>query len=259
VLRSSGRASSYNDKELLTTNKGKGPVFLWDLECTNLNANFGYILCAGVKELGKKGVKLFSVADYPGYKKDPTNDEKLVKDVRDYLSDAGAFITWYGQRFDVPFLNTRLTAYSLKPLPPVPHIDGWRIAREKLKLHSNRLASVSSFLDIEEKTPLNGPIWIKASAGDPSALKYVIKHCKQDVLVLEQAFERIRQLATSGPNIGIIQGKNVSACPRCGEEGQLQSRGTRTTVSQVYPRFQCQSCGAWSHGKPMKVKGLMAN
>lgn len=236
----------------------KQKILLWDLECTNLNADFGYILCAGVKELGKGTVKTFSVADYPAYKKDPTNDKALVKDIRDYLSEAGAWITWYGQRFDQPFLNSRLTYHGLTPMPPVPHIDGWRIAREKLKLHSNRLASVSSFLQIEEKTPLSGPIWIKASAGNPASLKYVIKHCKQDVLVLEQAFEHIRQLATSGPNIAIIQGKELDGCARCGES-KLQSRGYRVTVSQKYRRFQCQACGAWTHGKPEKVKGIKAS
>ena len=235
---------------------------MWDLECTNLNADFGYILCAGIKELGKGSVKTFSVADYPAYKKDPTNDKALVKDVRDYLSEAGAFITWYGQRFDQPFLNSRLTYYGLTPLPPVPHIDGWRIAREKLKLHSNRLASVSSFLQIAEKTPLNGPIWIKASAGDPGALKYVIKHCKQDVLVLEQAFEHIKQLATSGPNLSAIKsdgvGMSEQSCPRCGAAGRMQKRGFKITVAQKSQRYQCQSCGGWSHGRPVSIKGLIA-
>lgn len=141
-------------------------------------------------------------------------------------------------------------------MPPVPHIDGWEIARSKLKLHSNRLASVSSFLDIEEKTPLNGPIWIKASAGDPSALKYVIKHCDQDVLVLEQAFERIRQLATTGPNLSLLVGQ-PGGCPRCGSD-KLQKRGYRIAVTQMYQRLQCQSCGAWSQGKSEKVKGIIA-
>lgn len=231
-------------------------VFLWDLECTNLNADFGYLLCAGVKQLGKGSVKTFSVADYKAYSKDPTNDKDLVKAVRDELSDADAWVTWYGSRFDVPFLNSRLTYHKLTPLPPVPHIDGWRIAREKLKLHSNRLASVSSFLEIEEKTPLNGPIWIKASAGNEASLKYVIKHCKQDVLVLEQAFEQIRQLATSGPNLAILEGA-TDKCPRCGV-GRLQSRGYRVTVACRYKRYQCQKCGAWSHGKPEQIKGVVA-
>lgn len=236
----------------------KQTVDLWDLECTNLNADFGYILCAGIKELGKKTVTTLSIADFPTYKKNPTDDKLLVKAIRDRLAQSGAWITWYGQRFDQPFLNSRLTYHRLTPLPPVPHIDGWRIAREKLKLHSNRLASVSSFLEIEEKTPLNGPIWIKASAGDPAALKYVVKHCKQDVLVLEQAFEQIRQLATSGPNLALIQGKASTGCPRCGH-AVLQRRGYRITAVCKYQRYQCSGCGAWTHGKPERVKGVIVS
>lgn len=121
------------------------------------------------------------------------------------------------------------------------------------------MASVSSFLQIEEKTPLNGPIWIKASAGDPKALKYVVQHCKQDVLVLEQAFENIRQLATSGPNMALITGNgNTGACPRC-SSGKLQKRGFRITAVCKYQRYQCQACGAWTHGKPERVKGVIAS
>ena len=199
------------------------------------------------------------MADYATYKKDPTNDKLLLKEVRDELGNAGAWVTWYGQGFDQKFVNSRLTLHGLSPLPPVPHIDGWRIAREKLLLHSNRLASVSSFLGIEEKTPLNGPIWIKAGAGDPASLRYIIKHCKQDVVVLEQAYERIKHLATSGPNLAVILGDtSANSCPRCGEANKLQKRGTRIASAVQYQRFQCTSCGAWSHGKPERIKGILA-
>lgn len=211
------------------------------------------------KKLGQKTVNVRSVADYAAYKKDPTDDKQLLEEVRDVLSDAGAWVTWYGQGFDQKFVNSRLTLHGLSPLPPVPHIDGWRIAREKLLLHSNRLASVSSFLGIEEKTPLSGPIWVKAGAGNQTALNYVIKHCKQDVVVLEQAYERIKHLATSGPNIAVITGNSgADSCPRCGVEGRLQRRGSRIASAVKYQRFQCQACGAWSHGRPERIKNVLA-
>ena len=181
----------------------------------------------------------------------------MLKDVRDELSKAGALISWYGPGFDIKYINTRLIGHRLTALPPIPNIDGWRIAKEKMKLTSNRLASVSSFLGVKEKTPLNGPIWIKASAGDPSALKYIITHCKQDVIVLEEVYELIKGLASTGPNIALIKDMGVDGCPRCGET-RLQSRGFRFTISQRYKRFQCQACGAWSHGKPESIKGIIA-
>lgn len=234
-------------------------MILWDIEATNLKASFGYVLCVAWKKLGQKTVNVRSVADYATYKKDPTNDKQLLKDVRDVLSDAGAWVTWYGQGFDQKFVNSRLTLHGMSPLPPVPHIDGWRIAREKLLLHSNRLASVSSFLGIEEKTALSGPIWVKASAGDKKSLDYVVRHCKQDVVVLEQAYERIKHLATSGPNLAAIIGNSpANSCPRCGLSDKLQKRGTRIASAVKYQRFQCQGCGGWSLGKPERIKNVLA-
>ena len=48
-------------------------IILFDIETTNLKANFGHILCFGYKELGSKRTKVLSISDYPSaFKKDPT-------------------------------------------------------------------------------------------------------------------------------------------------------------------------------------------
>jgi len=128
----------------------KPKVVLFDLECTNLNANFGYILCGSWKVLGEKKIHTATITDFPSFEKDCTNDKHVVKAIADALEDADVWVTWYGQRFDVPFLQTRLMYHGNKPMPPVPHVDGWRIARYKMRLNSNRLATVSAFLEVEE-------------------------------------------------------------------------------------------------------------
>ncbi len=240
-----------------------GPVILWDIECTNLNANFGYILSVAGKALGEKKVEVFDVSKYSSYKGDPTNDKQLVKEAGDYLATAGAWVTWYGARFDVPFINSRRIHHGLTPLPPIPHIDGWRIAKYKLRMNSNRLASVSSFLDVSSKTPLDGPTWIKASAGDKKALNYIIKHNVQDVIVLEEVYNKIKPLITSGPNVSLLSGdekprtKGQQKCPICSAES-LQKRGVNVTTTGFRQRFQCQKCGGWSLGLAVRKEGLEA-
>ena len=226
-------------------------VIIWDIEATNLSANFGYVLAVAGKALGDSKVHCFDVSDYKGYRNDPTNDKKLVKEASEYLSEAGAWVTWYGGGFDVPYINSRLIHHGLSPMPPIPHIDGWKIAKYKLKLNSNRLASVSSFLEIEEKTKLDGPTWIKASAGNKKALDYVVEHCIQDVIVLEQAFNKIKPLITSGPNLALLNGKlkrGQQLCPICASP-QLQKRGVSVTATGHRQRYQCNACGGWSRGK----------
>jgi len=223
----------------------KPRIILWDIECTNLNANFGYMLCLGYKYLGDPKTHVISITDFPAFRKDPTNDYYIVKAAGEVLSAADMWITWYGSRFDVPYIQSRLVYHKLPILPPVPHVDGWRIAKYKMRLNSNRLASVTGFLELEEKTPLTGPIWIRAAAGHKPSVKYVVDHCLQDVRVLEQVYNRIKPLMTSHPGMGILEGKLV-ACPVCGSD-KVQRRGYHVTRVRKYHRFQCQKCGAWSN------------
>ena len=126
----------------------KARIILWDIESYNLNANFGYVLCVGWKVLGEKKVNVIKISDYELFDRDPTNDREVVREARDVLTDADAWVTWYGGGFDEPFINSRLLNHGLSPMPPMgsAHIDGWKIARYKMTLNSNRLASVTAFL-----------------------------------------------------------------------------------------------------------------
>lgn len=231
-------------------------ICFFDIETSNLNANFGYILSFGWKFKGDKDAHVISIADYPLFEKDPTNDKLLVKDIAKILMDADIIVGHYSQRFDVPFINTRLLTNGFHPLPPIAHIDTWRICKYKMKLNSNRLDTVSKFLRVpSEKSPVDGIHWVKAMAGNRKSLAYVIKHNKLDVLVLEEVYDRIRSLTTAHPNMNIVSGKS-DACPVCGVGGKLQKRGfniARTTRSQ---RYQCNDCGAWSRGRPEKIENL---
>jgi len=225
-------------------------IVIFDIESTNLQANFGNILCLGYKVHGQKAVHVPSIKDFNGVCdccgkiNDPTNDKPLLKEIVKVLSDADVWVTWYGARFDVPFINSRLAYHKMHPLPPIPHIDGWRAARNNFHLHSNRLASVQSFLELPDaKTPLTGRHWMQARVGDPKGLRYVVKHCKQDVLVLEQAYERLLPYIKGHPSLKIADSR-PETCPRCGS-ARIHSRGNYVTATRRYNRFQCQNCGGW--------------
>jgi uncharacterized protein YprB with RNaseH-like and TPR domain len=233
----------------------KPKVLLFDLETTNLAANFGVILCGAWKELSERKIHHVSVLDSPTFDKDPTNDRLVVKTMAEALSEADVIVGWYSQKFDFPFLQTRLLAHGMPPMPPIPHVDGWRIARYKMRLNSNRLASASAFLGVEEKTPLSGPIWIKAAAGNRRSIKYVIEHCRQDIVVLEQVYRRIRPLSVAHPNTNVINDL-ADGCPVCGAVGRLQKRGWSIARVSRHQRYCCRECGAWSRGKPERAKNV---
>jgi uncharacterized protein YprB with RNaseH-like and TPR domain/predicted RNA-binding Zn-ribbon protein involved in translation (DUF1610 family) len=235
----------------------KARIIIWDLETTNLKGNFGYILCGAWKVYGEKKIHCVSITDTKTFDQDPTNDKLVCKELLKSLEGADMWVAHFGRWFDRTMLNTRLIGHGLTPLPPIPMIDTWKIAKDNLKLNSNRLATIADWLGVEEKTPLNGKIWIKAMAGHKPSIKYVIKHCRQDVLVLEQVYERIRCLHQTHPNVNIVHdqtdgtGPVTERCPICGEQA-LQRRGKNIARTRWSQRYQCRNCGGWSKGPPKK-------
>ena len=232
-------------------------MLFFDIETSNLEANFGTILCIGYRWLGQAAnqTKVLSIQDVNGICKackrvdQPTNDKALLQAVTPILSSADSWFTWFGAApygFDERFINSRLIYHRLPPLPPVFHVDGWKTAKTQLHLNSNRLASVQAFLELPTaKSALAPTAWNLAKAGDVKGLQYVIGHCRLDVNVLPEAYQRLLPLIKRHPNLNLFG--NGQGCPNC-QSTHFQRRGVAHASTGTYPRYQCQSCGKWLRG-----------
>lgn len=228
----------------------KPKVFLFDTESADLNAEFGTVFCTAWKELGSSEIHIVKITDFGHFKKDVTEDYYVIEESIRQLSQADVLVGWYSSRHDVPLLNSRALYHRLPTLPPIPHIDGWRVARNHLKLRSNRLDNVSHFLGVSEKTRLDGRIWRKAQAGYLEALDYIYDHCLQDVWVLEDVYNLLRPVIKDHPNINLITGE-AKACPACGSI-HLTRRGSRIAGASIKQRYRCDECGYWSFSKAQR-------
>jgi uncharacterized protein YprB with RNaseH-like and TPR domain len=227
-------------------------ILSWDLECSGLNADFGLILCAGMKEVGKGKPLVLNVLDYPGTDI-IAKERNLLKDLSEHLLAADVWLTHFGTWFDLPFVNSRLLYHRLPILPPnFAHIDTWKISRNRLKLRNNRLITIQEHLQLaEEKNAIKPEQWIRALGGHRPSMSYIVEHCRRDVLVLEETYLRLRPLVLDHPSRGLVDGRG--GCGVCGERS-LQKRGFHITRTRKYQRFQCTKCGAWSKGvKPVEV------
>lgn len=221
-------------------------ILLFDVESTDLDADFGTALAFGYKFLDDKKPRVLSITEYyPPCKKcgrvATDTDKLLIEDAHKIISSSDMLVSWYGKGFDIPFLNTRAVEAGLPPLPPIPHVDLYFTARTHLKLSSNRLASAQDFLQLPvSKTAILKRTWREAQAGIPSALKYVVDHCEKDVLVLEGAYLKLRPFVLTHPRVA-----GLGPCRVCGST-KLQKRGLSLLVSTKTPRqrVQCSSCGA---------------
>lgn len=164
-----------------------------DIETTGLGADFGHILGACIKPSTSQKIITLRIDDYPGYKKNLCDDKPLVLDIVKEMSKFDVLVHYNGDMFDLPFIDTRLAIHGERRSPLVHSVDLLPLVKRKLRLHSNRLDSVAVALGLDnQKTKLQPMVWQRASHGSKGDLDYIMEHCEADVLVLEEAFRRLK-------------------------------------------------------------------
>lgn len=176
-------------------------IGFFDIEASNLNANFGRLMTCSLKPLGDKHIIKI--------KKGFGTDKRAIKDTIEALNQFDMIVTWYGVRYDIPFVKTRalITRVSDFIDPRIRHLDLWHACKMQLKFTSNRLETVSTDINTvgqfhTAKTRISGEIWNRAIEGDARALAYVLDHNVKDVIVLEDVYNEfveqgiIRQIKT---------------------------------------------------------------
>jgi len=219
-----------------------------------LKASIQSIICGGWKEIHSDKVHCINAWDFPDWENDINDDKKICKAIYDVLIDADAVITQNGKRFDWKFLQTRLLINGLDPLPKIKHIDIMQEARKNLLMFNNRLGTLGKHLVKDDKLENGGwELWFDVYNRKKKSMKLMEKYCKQDVLLTDKIFKRLRPLINNIPNYNMYSteytgGKKV--CPKCGGT-RLKSKGPYVSGLSMYRRYRCQSCGGYSR-EPMK-------
>ena len=203
-----------------------------------------FIICAAWKWAGESKIHTVSVLDDPKrYKKDPHDDYHVVKTLRGVLAEADLIVHHKGDSFDKPWLNGQILMHGLAPLPPIPSVDTYKVAKTNFYLNSNSLDYLGKRLRVGAKisTGHGANLWMRVLNGERSAVEEMVRYNKGDVILLEKIFEKLRPYMSSHLNRELL---GEEGCPRCGSK-KLQSRGYHRAISRVYRRFQCQSCSGW--------------
>lgn len=206
------------------------------------------LLSYAAKWLGKKEMYCEGLCDFPGTM-DERNDLPLIESLWTLLDEADIVIGHYVKRFDIPEINRRFTVHGLTPPSPYRMICTKEAAKRYFRFSSNRLGDLGEQLGLGGKLSHEGfEMWRKCFENDPAAWKKMLRYNKQDVLLLEKVYLRLRPFMQSHPNLGTFAHTSKETCPKCGSHS-LQSRGYSFTNLGKYRRLHCQSCGGWSRGK----------
>ena len=180
-------------------------IATFDIETSNLNANFGIVLCAVIKPMHGKE-KVYRLDKTEAWKSGRRyDDSELVCEVIDELNTHDILIAHNGVRFDKPFLNTRALCQNAPAGMPIldprcKMIDPVLLARKYLRMSWNSLDNLLDFMGLGQKTKVTGNVWMKALLGNgregKKNMDEVVAHCIIDVVELERLVGKIRKFVT---------------------------------------------------------------
>jgi uncharacterized protein YprB with RNaseH-like and TPR domain len=162
-----------------------------DIETTSLKANVGIMLSWAIKGRDTSGTTSALITKEEIF--DGKYDSRIVEMLCEEMNNYDTLMTYYGTRFDVPFIRTRALDHGIR-FPfyrEVSHKDLYYQVRSKLRLNSNSLKTATEFLGIRGKTKLDPRVWRDATYGDTDALQTVLSHNIADVIILERLHKKI--------------------------------------------------------------------
>lgn len=202
-----------------------------------------YIICASWKFEGDPKIYSVSVLDDPKrFAKDPHDDRYVVETLHKVMMESDLIVHHNGNKFDKPYLDTRIIIHGLDPLPPIAAVDTYRVCKSKLLFNSNKLDYVGKILKVGQKKGTSPGLWLRVLNGDVKAIKEMITYNKQDVSLLEKVYTKLKPYVATHLNRQLY---GETGCPRCGSK-KVQSRGTYYALTRTYRRWQCVGeCRGW--------------
>lgn len=212
---------------------------LWSYKKPDMLIKERAIISIAYKWLGDKKVQVI-------HAKKAYDDKALIERFRDVITSADYTVSHYGDKFDVRFLRGRVLLNKLLPIPHVPNIDTYKLAKKYFNLNANRLDYLGKVFGLGGKISTNWKLWERCANNEPAAIKEMAKYNKRDVDLLEKVFLYMLPHVESKLNHKLFSSKD--ACPNCGSI-HVQKRGTQANKTILRQRFHCQDCGAWHIGK----------
>jgi len=177
-------------------------------------------------------------------------EEKVVENLLGLLDAADIVVTHNGKKFDIPVIRSRAIELGFEPFSPIKHVDTYLVAKTLFRFEMNRLAYIAEYFGVAAKSEHpkfpGFKLWAECLKFNPEAWEEMVAYNIQDIITLEQVYEKLLPWMDNHPNI-MVDKPDSPRCPRCG--GPVQRRGFYFTNVSKYQRYRCHSCGGWSRSR----------
>lgn len=210
-----------------------------------------YMLTFSWKWLGGKQTFVRGLPDYPEYKKNPKNDYYLVQELHQLFEVADIIVAHNLSRFDDKKSSARFLYHGFSPPAPYKKVDTLQVARKHFALTSNKLDGLGEHLGVGRKVQTGGfDLWLGCMNGDMKSWDKMKKYNKQDVILLEKVYLKLRPWITNHPNVGLMDDR-PKACNNCGSQKMHKhSKKSYAKTGWKY-QYKCNNCGSYQIGSKL--------
>src|SRR5437899_1513722 len=185
-----------------------------DIECTNLNGDFGGILSWSKlrRDITDETIELThdvikeSDITLAKKKRDVGFDKRIISSLlREIVADGDDLLVgqyFHGwNKFDIPFIRTRAFMLGIDNILPeyrqIKYGDCWKMAHMTTNMSSYRLDNIAEVLGVKvKKTRVKKKEWILAGWGEKKALEYVLDHNIKDVKIIHQVHKKLERFVS---------------------------------------------------------------
>jgi DNA polymerase elongation subunit (family B)/predicted RNA-binding Zn-ribbon protein involved in translation (DUF1610 family) len=173
-------------------------------------------------------------------------DKAMLKDFIKVLDCADEIIGHNSDRFDIKWIRTRCLYHNIDMMPNYTSLDTLKASRGGFNFPSNRLDSIGKYLGVGQKIKNDSDLWYQVwQKNNKRALSDMVTYCKQDVILLENVFDRMNKYIK--PKHNVAHGR--SDCPECGSENTVIRNRRKAASGTVSVQFSCTDCGKF-HSVP---------
>lgn len=207
-----------------------------------------YVLCFAYKWLDESKTHVVALPDFEEYLKNPDNDYHVIQELHNLFNEADVLIAHNGNKFDQKKVQARFIVHGFDPPMHYRQIDTLQVARQKFKFDSNKLNDLGTVLQAGKKVPTGGfALWLGCMEGDPKAWDKMKRYNKQDVVLLEQVYLKLRPWISNHPDMAALA-DNQAGCPKCGGF-DWQKRGIKHNKTTSNQQYQCNSCKGYFYSR----------
>ena len=203
----------------------------------------GYMLTYSAKWLGDDLIMCNRI-------KRPEDDKTIVEELAALIDQADMIVAHNLVKFDWPTIKTRMVFHGMLPPKPVRVVDTLQIAKKAFRFPSNSLDSIAAYLGLERKLQNSGmDLWNRCVQLDESAMEEMLEYNRQDVVVLEQVYNRLAPWYNQHPSVAVLYDDGKQHCPLCGSEELKKLDKSAFTNTSEFDAYRCDDCGKVSRSK----------